>query len=440
MNVTFENLSDQTALIRVAVAQADYTADVEKALKNYRKTAKVPGFRPGMVPASLINKMYLKSTIAETAYKMSSHAAYDHVKDNKIETLGEIMPSKEQKELDFDNQTEFEFVYQIGLAPEVKLNLTKKDKVEKIVIAPAEDMISGYKENLLRSYGKLVDVDVVKNEEAMTINLDNDEIQIEDAYLSLISIDENARKPYIGKKVGDTMDVDINVMYPDDKQRAAILSVKETELAAINPKFKMTITKIREFQNPELNDEFFAMAFPAKDITNEKELDAKVVLDVQKELDDQTSFKFYDNVREAAVAKAKLSLPDQFLKDWLLAINEGKFTAEQIEEEYPQFQKMMQWDLVKKSVGDEKEIKVEESDLLAEATNMAAAQFKYYGMANPEPQMLENFAQQILSDKQQIGKIAEQVAEKKIMDALVEKITVAEKSMTVEEFSESLKK
>ena len=440
MNVTLENLSNQTALIRVNVEQADYTADVEKALKNYRKTAKVPGFRPGMVPASLINKMYRKSTIAETAYKLSSHAAYDHVKNNNIETLGEIMPAKEQKELDFDNQTDFEFVYQIGLAPELKIALTKKDKVEKVVIAPSEEMITGYKENLLRSYGKLVDVDKVKNEEAMTITLDNDDIQIEDAYLSLISIDEKARKPYIGKKVGDVMDVDINVMYPDAKQRAAILSVKETELAEINPKFKMTITKIREFQNPELNDEFFAMAYPAKDITNETELDAKVLLNVQQELDDQTSFKFFDNVRDLTVDKAKLTLPDEFLKNWLLAINEGKFTMEQIEEEYPQFQKMMQWDLVKRAVGKEKEIKVEEADLLNEAKNMAAAQFKYYGMANPEPQMLENFAQQILSDKQQTGKIAEQVAEKKVIDALIEKITVVDKKMTIEEFSKSLEK
>ena len=440
MNVTLENLNDQTALLRVLVSQADYTADVEKAIKNYRKTAKVPGFRPGMVPMSLINKMYLKSTIAETAYKMSSHAAYDHVKDNSIDTLGEIMPAKEQKELDFDNQTDFEFVYQIGLAPEIKLALTKKDKVEKVVITPAEDMITGYKENLLRSYGKLVDVDAVKDEEAMTINLDNDEIAIEDAYLSLISMDKKARKPYIGKKVGDTMEVDITKMYPDAKQRAAILSVKETELDAINPKFKMTITKIREFQNPELNDEFFAMAYPNKDVTNEKELDEKVKLNVQQELDEQTAFKFHDNVKELAIKKANPQLPEQFLKNWLLAINEGKFTEQQIDEEYPQFQKMMQWDLVKRYVAKDKDIKVEEADLMNEATNMAIAQFKYYGMTNPEPEMLENFAKQILSDKEQVGKLAEQVAEKKIVDVLLEKIAVTEKTMTVEEFSESLKK
>lgn len=440
MNVKLENKENQIALITVNVELNDYADAVEKALKNYRKNAKVPGFRPGMVPMNLINKMYRKGTIAEQAYRIASEAAFKHITDNKINALGDLMPASEQDNIDFENQNNFDFCFKIGVAPEIKLNFTKKDKVEKMIITPSQEMLDGYKDNLLRQYGSLVETDVVENEEALTVNLTNGDVTVDDTYISLISLDDKKRKPFIGKKVGDKIKVNINDIYPDAKQRAAVLSVKETELDAVSPKFELEIVAIKKFQTPELNDEFFAKAYPNKEVTNAQQFEEKVQNDVQAELNEQTAFKFQDAVREMAVNKADAVFPDEFMKEWLLAINEGKFTKEQIDAEYPQFLEMMKWDIVKRDVSKDNGVKVEEADVVNEAKNMAAQQFRYYGMANASEEMLDGFAKQILGDKEQGRKIADRVAENKVIDAIVGKITVTEKNITVEQFTKLMQK
>lgn len=440
MNVNFVNKEDQTALITVTVTPTDYSEAVEKALKNYRKTAKVPGFRPGMVPASLINKMYRKGTLAEQAYRTASDGAFKYLQENNINALGDLMPASEQGELNFEVEGDYDFMFKIGIAPEVKLSFSKKDKIEKISIIPSQEMIDGYKENILRGYGSLVDTEKVEKEEALTVNLDNGDLRIEDTYLSLISLDDKQRKPFIGKKVGAKVKVNVNDLYTDAKQRAAILSVKESELSTINPEFEMEITKIRKFENPVLNDEFFAKAYPNKDVTTVEQFEAKIKENVQAELDGQTAFKFQDSVREMAITKAGLTFPDEFMKEWLFAMNEGKFTKEQIEAEYPQFQEMMKWDVVKREAGKEFDVKVSQEDVVAEAKNMAMQQFRYYGMANATDEMLDGFAKQILDNKEQARKIAERVGENKIIDAIVEKITVNVKNVTVEEFTKMMEK
>lgn len=439
MNVTLENKADQTAIIRIDLVEADYAQAVEKALKDYKKNAKVPGFRPGMVPMGLVNKMYRKGTLADQTYRMASQEAFKHIEDNKIETLGDMMPAAEQPELDFDNQTEFQFVFQVGIAPEVKIALTKKDKVEKIVVTPTDEMQTSFKENFLRRFGKLVDVDKVVKEEAVNVTLDNKDIKIEEAYVGLISMNDDERKPFIGKKIGDKMAVNINTLYPDPKQRAAILSLNESELGTLNPEFELEITKIRAFQNPELNEAFFTEAFPEKDITSKEQFDAKMAADLQEELDSQTVFSFHNSVRDAILAKVNPSLPEQFLKEWLFQINEGKFTMEQIENEFPQFSQMMKWDIVKREIAKEAKLEVTADDAMAEAKQMALQQFKYYGMANPGDEMLTNYANQILGSKEEARKIYDRVADNKVIDAIVEKITVAEKKMTVDQFSEMMK-
>lgn len=439
MNVTLENKADQTAIIRIDLVEADYAQAVEKALKDYKKNAKVPGFRPGMVPMGLVNKMYRKGTLADQTYRMASQEAFKHIEDNKIETLGDMMPAAEQPELDFDNQTEFQFVFQVGIAPEVKIALTKKDKVEKIVVTPTDEMQTSFKDNFLRRFGKLVDVDKVVKEEAVNVTLDNKDIKIEEAYVGLISMNDDERKPFIGKKIGDKMAVNINTLYPDPKQRAAILSLNESELGTLNPEFELEITKIRAFQNPELNEALFTEAFPEKDITSKEQFDAKMAADLQEELDSQTVFSFHNSVRDAILAKVNPSLPEQFLKEWLFQINEGKFTMEQIENEFPQFSQMMKWDIVKREIAKEAKLEVTADDAMAEAKQMALQQFKYYGMANPGDEMLTNYANQILGSKEEARKIYDRVADNKVIDAIVEKITVAEKKMTVDQFSEMMK-
>lgn len=434
MNVVRENLENQTALLRVTVGEADYKEQVDKQLKDYKRKANVPGFRPGMVPMGIINKMYRKGLVADNAYRKATDSAFEYIKENNIETVGDLMPSEKQGELDFENGTDFEFVFEIGLAPEVELGLSKKNSVTKYVIEPNDDMRKGFRSNYMRRFGKLVDVDEVVDDEALTGTLTQGDTTVEDAYVGLISMDEEARKPFIGKKVGDTVEVDVNEIYKTPSQRASILGVKEDELEGMDPKYTFTITQIRKFAEPELNEEFFKLAFPAGDVTTAEQFDAKIDEQVRAELAKETDFKFTADLRKYLLEKANLNLPEEFLKNWLYQVNEGKFTMEDIEKEFPQFLDMIRWDLIRRKVMKENNLEITQDDVKAEAKEVAMMQFQYYGMHTVADDMLENFVGSILGNKEEVRKIYDKVGERKVVEAVSEQIKINEKSVTPEEF------
>lgn len=434
MNVVRENLENQTALLRVTVGEADYKEQVDKQLKDYKRKANVPGFRPGMVPMGIINKMYRKGLVADNAYRKATDSAFEYIKENDIETVGDLMPSEKQAELDFENGTDFEFVFEIGLAPEVELGLSKKNSVTKYVIEPNDDMRKGFRSNYMRRFGKLVDVDEVVDDEALTGTLTQGDEKIEDAYVGLISMEEEARKPFIGKKVGDSVEVDVNEIYKTPSQRASILGVKEAELEGMDPKYTFTITQIRKFAEPELNEEFFKLAFPAGDVTTAEQFDTKIDEQVRAELAKETDFKFTADLRKYLLEKANLNLPEEFLKNWLYQMNEGKFTMEDIEKEFPQFLDMIRWDLIRRKVMKENNLEITQDDVKAEAKEVAMMQFQYYGMHTVADDMLENFVGSILGNKEEVRKIYDKVGERKVVEAVSEQIKINEKSVTPEEF------
>ena len=268
MKITREQRELGTSLLKVVVTEADYGEAVDKMLRDYKRKANIPGFRPGMVPMGVVRKMYGKGAVAEQSYRVASNSVFEYLQKEGIDYVGDVIPSDEQGDFDFENNTEHEFMFEIGEAPKVEVELSAKDKLTYNTIKVDKKMLAAYKDNYLRRYGRLVDVDKVKKDEALTVVLDNGDIRIEDAYVGLISMDDEERKPFVGKKVGAKMEVDINELYKSASQRAAILQVKEDELEGINPKFNLEITQIRQFANPELNEEFFKMAFPAGNITN----------------------------------------------------------------------------------------------------------------------------------------------------------------------------
>ncbi|MBO5685436.1 MAG: trigger factor, partial [Alistipes sp.] len=262
MKVTRSQREGGVSILSVKVVEKDYAAEVEKALREYRRKANIPGFRPGMVPMGIVKKMYGKGVLAEQSYRLASNSVFEYLQKNKIDYLGDVIPSEEQGDFDFENGTEFTFKFEIGEAPAINLDLTEKDKMTYHRIKIEKQMHADYRSNYLRRFGRLVDVDTVEADEALTATLDNGDMQIQEAYVGLISMSEEERKPFLGKKVGDKMQVNVNELYKTAAQRAAILQVKEEELASINPEFEMEITKIRKFAEPELNEEFFKMAFP----------------------------------------------------------------------------------------------------------------------------------------------------------------------------------
>ena len=441
MNIIKEARENQTAIIKITVSEADYAAEVDKKLREYKRKANIPGFRPGMVPMGIINKMYRKGVVAETAYKMASDNCFAYIEKEGIDYMGDVMPSDEQGAFDFDNNTDHEFIFEVGLAPVVDLELTtEKDKVTRYKIKVDEEMRNGYRSQFLRTYGRLVDVDVVENDEAVMCTLDNGEIKTEDAYVGLISMTEEERKPYIGKKVGDQMIVNVNELYKTEQQRASVLGLKENELASINPEFNLTITKIRKYADPEMNEEFFKLAFPAGDVTSVEEFEKMIDKKIEEELKKESDYVFTQTLREYLLEKAALTIPEDFLKRWLLAINEGKFTMEEIEKDFAPFADMMKWSAIQKHFAKKLSIEVKPEDMEKEAKAYAAAQFAQYGMMNVADEMLTNYAQQILSNKEEANKLIEKVYEAKVVEAVTPLVKVSNKSVTIAELNKILAK
>ncbi len=435
MKIVKEQRDGGCSLVRVTVAEADYGETVEKELRTYRRKANIPGFRPGMVPMGIVKKMYGKSVLAEQSYRTASNAVFEYLQKEKIDYLGDIIPSEEQGDFDFDNNTEFEFVFEFGEAPEIKLELSDKDKLTYNRIKIDKKMHGDYRSNFLRGYGRLVDADEVTSDEALSVTLDNGDMQVADAYVGLISMSEEERKPFIGKKVGYKTEVNINELYKNPSQRAAILQVKENELEGIKPEFTLEITKIRKFAEPELNEEFFKMAFPQGNVTDEASFDKFIDERIEAELSRESDYLFTLQLRDYLVKKAGLKMPEAFLKRWLYTINEGKFTMEDIEKDFDQFLKMFTWNYLQKHFIQTDKLTVSKEEATAEAKALAAAQFAQYGMPSAPDNMLEDYAKRILEDQNQSQKIYEKIFEVKVVEAVKSKIAVTEKAISADDFA-----
>ena len=435
MNIVREQREQNTSLIKVTVGEQDYAQEVDKALREYKRKANIPGFRPGMVPMGIIRKMYGKGVLAEQSYRKASNAVFEYLQKENIDYLGDVIPSEEQGAFDFDNGKEFEFVFEIGEAPEIKLDLSEKDKLTYHKIKIEKKMHDDYRSNFLRRFGRLVDAGEVTSDEALTVTLDNGEMKVEDAYVGLISMSEEDRKPFLGQKVGYKTKVNINELYRNPAQRAACLQVKESELEGINPEFELEITKIRKFAEPEVNEEFLKMAFPAGNVKSAEEFEQFIDAQIESELRRESDYLFTLEVRDYLVKKADLKMPEAFLKRWLYTINEGKFTMEEIEKDFTQFLKMFTWNYIQKHFIKADNLTVTKEEAQAEAKALAAAQFAQYGMPSAPDDMLAGYAEKILADKEQGQKVYEKLYEVKVVEDVKSKIKVTEKAVSADDFA-----
>ena len=436
MEITRVQKEQGTSLLKVVVSEADYKEAVEKMLRDYKRKANVPGFRPGMVPMGIVRKMYGKGIVAEQSYRTASNAVFEYLQNEKIDYLGDVIPAEEQGAFDFDNSTEFEFIFEIGEAPKYDVTLSAKDKLTYHKIKISKEMHDNFLDNFLRRFGKLVEVETVENDEALTVTLDNGELRVEDAYVGLISMNEEERKPWLGKKVGYKTTININEMYANPAQRAAMLHIKEAELEGLNPEFELEITMIRKFANPEINEEFFKTAFPEGNVADQKALDAYIDAQIEGEMARECDYMFAAHVRNFMIEKAALAMPTEFLKRWLYTINEGKFTMEDIEKDFEGFIKMFTWNYIQRQIITAENISVSEEEATAEAKSFAAMQFAQYGMPNAPEDMIANFAKNILDNKEQKQHIYEKLYEQKVVEAIRAKVKVTEKAVSAEEFSE----
>ena len=445
MNITKENMDNLNALLKVKIEKTDYEDKVETVLKDYRKKATIKGFRPGMVPIGLIKKMYGRAVEIDEINKVVTENVQKYLSDEKIEILGDPLPkADEQEKFDFETQQDFTFTFELGLTPEVDLKLSKKNKVNQYDIIIDEKMRREYLENYTRRYGELrkagqtEEKDVVKGKiEAID---DNGNVipegpSVEETSLGIDIIkDKKIKKEFIGKNISDSIDFDLKKAYPNDTEIAGILHKKKDEVADLGANYRFTINDISRFFPAELGKELFDRIFGEGVVNSEEEFMKKIEDEIVINLKRESDFKLMTDIKNLAMEKTDLQLPEEFLKKWLLRVNE-KSTSEQIEKEFDSFRKDLKWQLIRNKVARDNEVKISEEELQKEAENITRYQFQQYGLFYTTDEQITNYAKETLKRDEDAKRIADKILEEKVIILMKELVKLENKSVTIEEFN-----
>ena len=445
MNITREQIDELNGIIRVAIEKSDYESKVEDALKEHRKKASMPGFRPGKVPLGLIKKMYAKSAMVEEVNTLLTKGLSNHITDEKLNILGEPLPNEElQKEIDWEKDTDFEFVFDIGFAPKANISLDKRSKFTQYKISVTEQMIDDQVEAYANRFGESKPTDSTDEKSTVRgniVQLDDDGNIKEDgaqAEMALISIDvikdEEIKKTFVGKVIDDEVVFDIKKAYPNNVEIAYLLNIEKEAAEQIEGNFKITIKEINKFVAAEVNEDLFKKAYGEEtNITDMKAFRERIAEEISEAFTPSIDYKFAIDTREQLIEKAKMEFPVAFLKRWVKATNK-EITDEQIDGEFDQFVNDLKWQIIKEDIIKENELKVEESEIHALAKEIAASQFRQYGMFNVPDEHLEGFAKNMLSKKEDLSSLYGKKMEDKVMEVIKSKVNVDEKAISKEDF------
>ena len=433
MKIEQNRIDDLNLEVTLSVAKEDYSDNRKKKLNGYRKNAEIKGFRKGMVPMSLVEKMYGQQALVDAVNDAISEGLNNFIQENNIRVLGEPLPAEEQASHEWVDGNEFTFKFDIASNPEVNFELSKEDEVTYYTITVTEAAKNEMKENLLRQYGSLEEGEAAKEEDFIIVDFEQGETKVEGTYVALRNVAEAARKSFVGVKPGDVLDVNVNEAFENETDRASMLKINKDELANLDPMFKMTVKNVKTFVSAPLTEETFEKIFGVK---TEAEFDAKVEERIHAEYAQEADFRFSKDAKAYLVEKANLTLAEKFLKRWVYVVNDGKFTMEDIEKEWDLFIADYKWQMVRDYIMRKYEVVVNDEDLLASAKGFAAYQFAMYGMNNVPEEQLEAFAKNILSQEEQSRRIYDQVENEKTIAAVREVVTLKKKKISVEKFRE----
>jgi trigger factor len=445
MNIVKKELDQNNAVVTLRIEKADYSEKVDKTLRDYRKKATIPGFRPGMVPVSLVKKMYGKAVLAEEINKLVSENLYQYIRDNKINILGEPLPSeKEASTFDFDSQEEFEFVFDLGIAPEFEVELTAKDKVNFYKIAVSQEMVDNQVNAHAGRYGKHVQEEIVEEKDMVKgklLELENgsvkaDGIQVEDASLTPAYMKDEAQKAlFVGAKKGDVLTFNPQLAFANETEISSMLSISKEAAKAIESDFQITIESITRYKASEVDQELFDKVYGEGAVSGLEGFHEKIKVDLQENLTADSEYKFGMDAQEMLVAKFNnLTFPDAFLKRWVLASNKN-MTAEALETDFPKMIADLKWHLIKDKLVKTNDINVGKEEVEEFAKKMARAEFARYGMVGMDDELIVNYAKNMLKKEETVRNFANKVAEDKVFSLVKDKVKLVEKEVSIEEFN-----
>jgi trigger factor len=446
MNITLNKIDPVNATVTIEVTKDDYSNEVEKNIKDFRRNAVIPGFRKGMVPLSIVQRMYGKSVLVEEVNKLVVNKLFAYIKEEKLNVLGEPLPSAEEKEpLDFDKQEDFSFAFDIGLAPEINITLSKDDKLPYYSIEATNDMIDKQINNYKTHFGSHEIVEEVEEKDmvkGILVELDeNDEPKAEGLYnedsvfMPFYLKDEEEKAKFTGAKMNATIVFNPSKAYEGNPvELSSFLKITKEEVNNYTSNFSLEIKEITRYKEAEVNKELFDKVFEPGTITTKKAFREKVKEIISQQFEPESDYKFWIDMRKYLEEKAGgLIFPEEFLKRWLLASSSER-TTESIEKDFPKIIEDLKFHLIKEQLIKDYEIEVEDTDILEVAKEVTHAQFMQYGMTNIPEQLLENYAQEMLKKEESKQNLIDRCVEKKLIGLLKENLTLETETVKIEKF------
>ena len=447
MNVSLQNIDKVSALLTVKLEKADYQEKVDKSLKSLRQKAQVPGFRPGMVPMSLVKKMYGKSVIAEEVNKALSEAVYKYIQDNNVSILGEPLPNEDkQPEIDFDTMEEFEFLFDIALAPEFKAEVDAKDKVDYYLIDVTGDMVNNQVKAYTQRNGKYEKVDVYEDKDmlkGLLAELDENGntkeggIQVEGAVMMPSYMKNDEQKAiFANAKVNDVLVFNPHTAWEGNAaELSSLLKIDKEEAAEMKSNFSYQVEEVTRFVEGELTQEIFDQVCGKDVVKTEEEFRVKIKEVIANQFVADSDYKFLIDVRKMLMEKVgKLEFPDALLKRIMRMNNQDK-DEKFVDDNYDKSIEELTWHLIKEQLVKANNIKVEQEDVVNMAKEATRAQFARYGMMSVPEDLLENYAKEMLKKKESVEGLVNRVVETKLASALKSQVKLNNKTISAEEFN-----
>ncbi len=447
MDIKLENVDSVSALLTVNVKADDYNERLEKSLKAYRRKAQMNGFRPGCVPLNIVKKLYGPAAKAEEISKTVSKGIEDYLKENKIGILGHILENENQKPQDYEKGEEFEFLFDIALAPKFDIELTADDKLPYYDIQITDEYVDERVKEYALARGKFEQVDNYEKGDYMKGDLveltpaeGEEALKVEDVLISPDYLKDDAQKAlFDNAKKGDVITVTPAKMYDGDAQVSSMLKIKSEEVEKHSGEFTYTITEINHRVPAEMNQEFFDSIFGKDQVKDEAEFRDKIRKNIEASNVTNSNYKFIMDLQDYAFEKAgKIEYSERLLKR-LMKENNPKKDDKFIDDNYPAAVRQLTWQEIKSQLAVKADIKVENDDIKEAARRTTREQFAQYGMNLPED-VLEKYAEETLKKREQLDRLIDDVIDTKLIDAYKEKVTLEHKTVTLDEFNQLLEK
>ncbi len=446
MNITFEAPDKINGLMTITLESADYQPEVEKTLKDYRKRANIPGFRPGQAPMGMIKRQFGTSVKVDAVNKLLGEKLYEYVRENKIQMLGEPLPSEQQEALDFESDQPLTFKFDIAVAPEFEAKLSGKDTVPFYNITVDDKLIDQQVEMYQSRAGQYEKVEQFDAEQRDMLKGDlrevNGSIEVADAVLmpQYMKVDDQKRL-FDGCKLGDVITWNPRKAYPEsDVEVSSLLKIQKEEVKDHEGDFTFQITEISRFVKAEVNQALFDQTFGEGTVKSEKEFRQKIADQISQQFKADSDYKFLLDIREHMEKKVgKLEFPEAILKRVMIQNNKDRKDAQEyVEKNFELSIKELGWHLIKEQLVAAQGIKVEEDDLKLVAKEAARAQFAQYGMSNVPDEYLDNYAQEMLKKRENVDGLVDRAVDVKLTAALKGVVKLDEKDITLEDFQKML--